>query len=149
MCFFVHEDHPTVKIATKNIVCYKRLDVTDCHSSVIKINLKTLSSVRFKTPYREEPIHLDKKPLMTTSLDKSRLRFNEIKQGLHSYSNKRVALQSSRTWEVVVQCIIPKGASYYYNSWRKEYVSNQLQYTKKITSRKNSPFTIAPNLQIK
>ena len=43
--------------------------------------------------------------------------------GLHSYSTKTKALQS---WGECVRCIIPEGAKYYYNSIKKEYVSNYL-----------------------
>lgn len=136
MCFFVHEDHPTVKIATKNIVCYKSMYLKKkglgYHYLGKHLTRYNFKNYGFRTPYQDVEIDFEK-PLVKSKLKvvmRAGSNTKIIELGLHSYSN----LPSARDeyGNIVIKCIIPKGSKYYFNPEDCEYVSNQLLYTKKF-----------------
>lgn len=104
MCFVIDVKHPEKKIAKKDIICYKRLDI------------------KFRSPYRVKLYKLNK--LYKSELIKDSLYC--IYVGIHSYSCKKEAKHQKWSDEIIVKGIIPKGSEYYYNPNRHEYVSNQI-----------------------
>lgn len=116
MCFYTHPKHPDVKIAGKDIVCYKE-------------GLKKGSTANLFCSYYRGHIYLlgrtnvlsEEWPTISPSLLFKR---GIIMEGFHSYSNKK---RLSRARDMVrVRCIIPEGAKYFYNPDDKVYVSNQI-----------------------
>lgn len=117
MCFFIDPEHKRVKIAKKDMVCYKRLHI---HSFI----------GGFRSPYADfiyEKGETYFEDSMSISNDDF---FDRIEVGLHSYSKKSTA---DGHWQscVTVRCVIPKGSRYYYNERTKEYVSDTLRIGKK------------------
>lgn len=131
MCFKIHKNHQEVKIATRNIPCYKRLELIGNNWCVKKITRGNLPTLKFQTPYFYQRVFLQHKPLKKSPID---VGLNEIEKGLHSYSHPSGVTNNWRRSfnEVIVKCIIPKGSKYYYNPDAREYVSNKLQYTTKF-----------------
>lgn len=112
MCFYISPTHPNKKIAKRDIICYKVLD-ENWHSL-----------------YRNFLYEINKLYIHPYALREEVGRRGDkvIKQGYHSYSNKKAAdFDYAKWYRIVVKCIIPEGAEYYYNSVYKEYVSNQIK----------------------
>lgn len=109
MCFIIDTKYPEEKIAKKDIVCYKRLEVL-------------YPNGRFSSPHQGKRYKLN--ILYRSELKPS--SYNTIKIGLHSYSCKKRAEHYRAFGEVVTKGIIPKGSRYYYNPIMHEYVSNQI-----------------------
>lgn len=111
MCFILDKKHPDKKIAKRNITCYKVLGIS------------------MKSPYQgyqyklNEPVKSDIGDLVNYNPDKC------IHEGLHSHC----LLDEITTLYDIYKAIIPKGSEYYYNSYYKEYVSNQLIIKEKIS----------------
>jgi hypothetical protein len=117
MCFIIDDEHPKIKIAKKDIICYKRFNATD---SVKEIFISTYQNCRYYIgEIKESEIIFS--------------GFHIIDIGLHSYSTLETAKE--KKWnksEFLAKCIIPKDSKYYYNSYDHEYVSNQLKVIEKI-----------------
>lgn len=113
MCFIIDAKHPNVKIARRDIPCYKRLYVT---------GNKTHS------PYRDKLYHKNLSSGENAELFEKDFSIigHEIHKGLHSYSNKKIT-----SYDELFIAYIPKGTKYYYNSIDKEYVSLRLVVTTK------------------
>lgn len=119
MCFFIHDDHPTVKIARRDIVCYKILG---------KRGKYLISPWRLTKYYigavKRSKIEIPDKP------------FKSIHVGLHSYSTVARANceigKVSCLGKAIYRAIIPEGAEYFYNSGHNEYCSSKLQIITKI-----------------
>lgn len=111
MCFFIHPKHQDLKIATKDIVCWKRLEVT---------------GKNIESPYQGTNYYID-----STKASPIEVFGNSIHVGLHSYSIREQARikkrKTGRYNERIFKAIIPKGSKYYYNPGRNEYVSNKLK----------------------
>ena len=117
MCFTIDENHRRRKTAKEDITCYKVLiDREYQHSN-------------YYSPYYGYKYVLGK-------LVKSRLqrpdRHNDINKGLHSHSTLKNANVCRDYFDVIVTCTIPKGAKYYYNHIKEEYVSNRLIAVERI-----------------
>ena len=105
-------------IAEKDIICWK---------VVIIENEEILSSYKnFKYTFNE----LFEEELMKKSN-------GDISKGFHSFKTKKDAKWESTLWgddsnEVVVKCIIPKGAKYYEGLFGKDkaYASNSIKLIK-------------------
>ena len=106
MCFIIDKNHKRRKTAKEDITCYKVMN--RCFT---KVNV-------FKSTVRGYEYKLNK--LVRSKLQ--RPIFGEINKGLHSYST----IQHAFGRRVVIQCIIPKGAKYYYSERHREYVSNKI-----------------------
>ena len=53
MCFGIHKDHLEVKIATKNIKCYKRLKLFAYYNrGKVTITRSNIKKTKFYTPYQ-------------------------------------------------------------------------------------------------
>lgn len=107
MCFLINEKQSRLKIADKDIVCYKRFKYGECLKSA------TLGvPYVFGRKYEQEPL---------------KRRGMYVDEGYHSYSTASKALKSIYSQlHTVVRCVIPKGSEYYYNYWYSEYVSNRI-----------------------
>ena len=115
MCFYIHQQHQEPLVATEDIVCYKAFVEKDY--PVVKDKTKLYSIVQLY------PYDTDKRYALPEPLE---IEDNTISKGFHSYLDKK-----SRFWleEIYIECYIPKGANYYYNPIRKEYVSDELFVT--------------------
>lgn len=105
MCFQLRPENykgQNVKIAKKDIVCYKKVTIS-CDKEG---NLKLKSDIQ-GTPYTLGRIKSSKFDIQST----------EIYRGLHSYRRK---INNSN-----VKCIIPKEAAYYINN--SEYCSDKIK----------------------
>lgn len=112
MCFYIHNKHKKVKIAEKNITCYKRLEN---HSP------KYFRSPIQKYKYEKGSLYYE---------DSLGLRrgFPVIEVGIHSYSTLEEARDNWTDYGYkIVKCTIPKGSKYYYNPDYSEYVSDHLK----------------------
>lgn len=112
MCFYIHPEHPEMKTAKRDIVCYKN-------------GYRTPSGVfrpLYRCFYRYVLGELNKIEDWYVQVEAGACVFGRILQGFHSYSNKK---QLSRRY-AQVKCIIPKGAHYFYNPSDQEYVSDQI-----------------------
>ena len=126
MCFYIHEDHQKVKIARKDITCYKVL--------------RNINS-RYYAPYQcvEYRYNKLKKSKIITRPRPGTFGSGTIDLGLHSLTDlKSVKRFINRTLLVysgdpVFEAVIPKGSEYYYNPYKGEYVSNQLMIVKRIS----------------
>lgn len=111
MCFIIDPKYPEKKIAKRDITCYKNLN-SDMTSP--------FQGMQYKLGV------LYKQPIGAIIYD------DVIREGFHSYSNKRKAIRMpDRDWSLY-KCIIPKGSEYYYDSGYREYVSNQIIIKEKI-----------------
>lgn len=81
-------------IARRDITCYKWLerDNKELHSPI----------------YRKTPIKIGQK-MKVSKLDISN---HSVYEGIHAFYNKRRALHNNSFDDVIVECIIPKGAQY-------------------------------------
>lgn len=123
MCFLKHPKHPALKTATKDIKCYKVL---------VKRNSKVYSPYK-GMEYVFDRTHIRRKNQLGISFftKTDMTNFIRINEGLHSYSAKKKAKSISDpkyNW-LIYESIIPKGSLYWYNPYRKEYVSNKLIVT--------------------
>ena len=118
MCFHVHPDHPTAKIAEKDITCYK-----------------VVETVRGNNQYKVKYISLYQGFIYErgkTYFSEISRYYNKIEEGVHSYTNLKTASEYKRYGVVLIECTIPKGSTYYYDPENEEYVSNQIKIIKTI-----------------
>lgn len=119
MCFTIDIKHPKKKIARKDKICYKL---------VTKINSKTFKPLFYNNKGFRYIINKLYQTFFTYCL-------SSIKSRFHSYSTLERATYHKEhdiTTGIIVECKIPKGAEYYYNSRDKEYVSNQIKVIREI-----------------
>lgn len=110
MCFHIHNRHKEVKIADRDIYCWK----TYWKSYA--------SSHGFKS------LHQNFMYVFNERYDGEMKQYNYgIDEGFHSYTSYRRATRNFN-WEEksVVLCYIPRGAEYFYNPEYREYVSNAI-----------------------
>lgn len=121
MCFYVHNKHPHVLVAKRDIVCYKKGEIQ---------NLLTMGQV-FVPPYYRFRYEFGKQyKTKTTWQTHPGWTLTVVHEGFHSYSNKKEALKErGSVYVVVVKCIIPKGSEYFYNPYYKQYVSDSIIVT--------------------
>ena len=124
MCFYIEEKNSKVKIANKDIVCYKIVD--------------KLSKLYVNSRYTDYKYKLDElnKEINLVIIDEFKVNnviVNEskISSGYHSYISKERAIRFLKNIkaydeEVIVKCIIPRNSYYYINKRHKEYVSSNI-----------------------
>jgi hypothetical protein len=122
MCFIILPNHLHVKIAKRDIPCYKVLTITSWNKSL-------------ESPYYDEIYFAngDTHPVIK-EVEEFGFNWNHIKieEGLHSYSTyNKAKLAGRQFYKTIHKAIIPKGTEYYYNSIEKEYVSLKLKVWKK------------------
>ena len=98
MCFIVSPCNTKVKIAEKDIICWKIMFPNpDGHY---------ISAVRCKTYTKHERYNIKFR-----IKNMNREPFSEINIGFHSFKKK----QYHSKWAALVKCIIPKGTRYFEN----------------------------------
>ncbi len=141
MCFIISHKHPIVKIADKDIKCYKLVlasKYADKHwfiaqDAVIPTyysefrEFRYVEGMEYDLGTSLEVIayvdHLTNKVVNMTPI---------IEAGFHSYKNIGVfngpsRFDSNDNLLSVVEFSIPKGSEYYYNEEFEEYVSNRIK----------------------
>lgn len=115
MCFQIDPRYKEVLIAKRPIIVYKRfrgeinVESNKCYMSPYQMFIYEKGETYF-----EDAAFVDK------------CSFFGISIGLHSYSALDMAKYQRANSEIIVPCVIPKGSKYYYNSIRKEYISDTL-----------------------
>ena len=126
MCFYIQKGNVRPKIAKKDITCYKVFDNGahgNQHGTFIR-SLYQFFSYKIGIKYELDGYINPIKDLYTNN--------SIIEVGLHSYTCLKHAEEKSirLSWFngrcCVYKCIIPKGSTYYINTERKEYVSDQI-----------------------
>jgi len=125
MCFVVERKNSSKKIAKRNIGCYKIVkgDYTNSVSSLY-YNFKYSFNFTYNTSFG-----FDLDSYLGCDTKKQEIKYKYINEGFHSYTMKACAdyLKPAHTsWKKFVKCIIPKGATYFYNSINGEYVSDKI-----------------------
>lgn len=129
MCFHIHQDHPDKKVADSNILCYKvllkrraRWPWERRHPDIDPAWSYYLSPFQAAEPWKFGVIvkdHVNDIP-----------NYGTIYGGLHSFSDIKIAAEYTSGHDLkrrrIMEAVIPKGSSYYYNPERNEYVSDQL-----------------------
>lgn len=121
MCFTVHSKYPSELTAKKDIKVWK--------VGTIDKRVKTFHpAYYFSYTYKKGQLQKEVPTLVINSN-------NEIWKGYHSYETWWGAFESAigvwvsqGIWMKIKRFTIPKGSKYYYNPFRKEYVSNQIIY---------------------
>ena len=114
MCFRIDSNYPKKLIATEDIVCYKIL----------------VPRGSWESPVQEATYKIGK--LKRSYIGWTTRSMGVINHGLHSYSTLEVAKYYKNYGKVVFESIIPKGAKYFYNEQKAEYVSNKLIVKKQL-----------------
>ncbi len=127
MCFYVSNNlkHRRVKVAKKDIICYKVLINEKKH----KFLYAPLRSFTYQIR-RNCFFSFTKKQKLKVILFGSRYQIHE---GFHSFSNKKklrgkIGFGSRKAF----LCVIPKGSEYFYNPEKMEYVSEYIRVVKQI-----------------
>ena len=124
MCFMIDKKHKNAILAKKDVVCYKRFASKKAHPEIyagLTDNILISPIKEYRYEMGETYVEDTMKPFGKT-----------IFAGLHSYKSEVMALRHANSYgdEIVVACIIPKGAKYFYNSYDEEYVSDELKIGK-------------------
>ena len=115
MCFIVERKNREAKEATKDITCFKLV-------------ISSLQKEDYFSLFQGFEYTLNKRYNLSSNLRIS--IYGTIDDGFHSYSKK---LKGDRSpGSILVKCIIPKGATYYYSSKNNEYVSDSIIIKKRI-----------------
>jgi len=138
MCFQIREGYEKELLATEDIICYKRLSYAkdEYHFNInyferdMNKDYDDYNPFDFISPFRLEKYSLGEIKSIQGNLIGNSL--GEIHVGLHSYSSAIHANFFKSSYEMIYECIIPKGSKYYYNPNHNEYVSNQLIVMKNL-----------------
>ena len=114
MCFYIQKGNTKRLTAEKSIICYKT--VTPMYDG------EDMNEYCSKYQWFDYKLNKLYKGDLKISLPR-----NQIEMGFHSYTNSKIAKNHCGSNEVVVECVIPKGAKYYVNTYHEEYVSNQIK----------------------
>lgn len=142
MCLTVNETFKTrteakkarPKVATRNITVFKRMDLVEDLSAKTRL----VDSHYLSSPYR----HSRYSPNTLSNVKgfgrevcnyKYGRHSLSIERGLHAYSTAPEAIRLSDIGEVVIKCIIPKGAEYF-TGMDSDMVSNMLYVTDIVVS---------------
>lgn len=125
MCFRIDENDPDKRIAKRDIVCWKVVDINKIMSSVLFKSMYKDYVYKFDTEYYDESsLEIEKEPWDDTKL---------INKGFHSYKSQPTEYAYNnctnhilKNSQVLVECYIPKGSEYYINLKEGEYVSDSI-----------------------
>lgn len=109
MCFYIHPKHAREQTAKKDITVYKE---------IFRNNLSYWRCFE----YSPNTLYQLRKPLKHDTHVA-----HEIHEGFHSYDNLQYAYSIRDPYAKIVKFVIPKGAKYYHNSDRHEYVSTSIR----------------------
>lgn len=119
MCLYVknyNSNGSHIKTSTENIKVYKRFYAETQDEDLL------LSS-----PHQDYEYHLGYNYKLSTELDNGSI----IYEGFHAYTSKHHATSIAGSREIIITCIIPKGAKYIIG-YDAEIVSDQLITPKSI-----------------
>lgn len=135
MCFYIRntKKEATLYEALQDITCYKILDSnlrSPYYNSKYEIGkLKT-------SPLRKPRTIIDGNyqfKITPHSQNNPYYYIDTIEKGLHSYQKRTAGVRFLVcSWLGVFKCIIPKGALFYRDDVKKEYVSDKLIVIKKV-----------------
>ena len=116
MCLYTKQLYP--KEAIKDIVVYKRLE---------RYNKNKLISPYIRKIYQLNTEYYSKLVYENFNSDYARVNGlpGMIEEGLHSYTNKKIAFLKKCKHEVICKGVVPKGSKYYKGKW-SEIASNKL-----------------------
>jgi hypothetical protein len=118
MCFIKHPKHLNVKVAKKDITCYKIL---------IKISGSNQYSDRLRSMYRGFKYTTGKLYQDLNVFKNIKEHHVLIENGYHSYVSSHPYLKEELYGrDKIYKCTIPKGSLYFYSPSKQEYVSNQI-----------------------
>ena len=123
MCFIINDDFKEPLIAEEDIVCYKT-----CHESLL-IQDAYISILRGFIYEKGKRYDLDK-PLKIKLSDL--FDSHIIENGFHSFCTYDYAKDETYYFSLIMECIIPKGSTYYHNPDFVEYVSDSIIVRKEI-----------------
>lgn len=110
-----------VKIANKDIICYKRYKYD-------------LASNTLKSPFQRTIHKFGKQPEVQLGYCKN--QYGHIEEGYHSFKYKFwiKLFGILHSYGNLYKCVIPKGSKYYEGTWGdfKSYASNNLIIVKKV-----------------
>ena len=123
MCFNIHREYREERIASKDIVCYKRLQDT------FEFTRSGSRKKILDSPYMHHSYVMNQ----LYSIPSLKKIYGDINEGFHMYTTKEKADKHWVFYSVnTYRCVIPQGASYYINPESQECVSNQLIIKRKI-----------------
>lgn len=126
MCLKIKKNQKAL-IAEEDIICYKLLYERGIDN--------------FRTVVYMENIKLGKSYESLILVENGRSnKVSFVSFGLHSYMSLEQAVKTIFSYDVIVECIIPKGSEYYIGKTDREndsYASNKIKYTDKIVHRFN------------
>lgn len=137
MCW-ISDQIPSPKIASEDITCYKVF----CNRDVVWEKIKFLGISLWKKHKIKGLYSLYKDYLYTPYSSNAEVTLSQtynsetdywyIEKGYHSYSTlDKAELEKFKYLEIIVKCIIPKGAEYYINEY-EDIVSSNIIITDKI-----------------
>lgn len=125
MCFMILEKkQPVVKVAKRNIYCYKILqsDATAFYRNlIVRVNKRKIKTE--KQSYQIGFIYTEEAKLQL-KWNKNRDRWDGNK-GFHSYVSEKIANSAAGWNSHLFKFMIPKGTKYYKNN--KHYFSQSIQ----------------------
>jgi len=132
MCFIIDREYPEEMVADKDIPCFKILERCSGGSLRAPIFVSFVYFSRFSFRSKRK---------VRSRLDLSDVeRYGRIDVGLHSHSTKPKTEQYHDIFGAHVHdAYIPKGARYWYNPHRGEYVSDKL-----VVSRRRVKHHVCP-----
>ncbi len=129
MCFYIHTAQPNPKVATRSIRVWKRF------------------GPNLKSPYRLFQYEHGKEykaELVKTFCS------NQVHNGLHAYTSLDTVNRHKLRMEIVLECTVPKGATYYWNPSMQQIVSDRLVIKQVKTTRElktNRSFPLAKGVR--
>jgi len=136
MCFTISQSYPNEMIASNRIPCYKVLYRRYYGTIVAPVYSATVYFGRFFPLWRKK----------IQSAIEFGLSTNKIEAGLHSFSTYPMAHSAAASFAGLwggqyetYRAYIPKGARYWYNPHRGEYVSDKL-----VVSRRRVKHNVRP-----
>lgn len=94
-------NHPVPRKAEKDIICYKWLERGD--------------DKMLQTPFKMVLVKIGQRMKAKLGIGYSYIVVPSeitVNEGIHGFTSKREAFKNFRTEDVIVECIIPKGAEY-------------------------------------
>ena len=123
MCFSIHPDHKSVKIAGKDITCWKYFTSVD-----------KFGGTSF---WQQHRYYFGTQENIADPFWPKFINSTSISEGFHSWSSYKPTLDYCYC-DRIIKCKIPKGSEYFYNPTNKEYISNQIIIVKKVSKLENS-----------
>lgn len=127
MCFYIHPKHPKVKIAKRDITCYKVVfPPSFCIYRSSVTGFRYILGKQYTVGPQEKEF-VRERDYWSNEIEPFKIGGGAF----HSFSNKKKIKCFPRVWSRI-KCIIPKGSRYYYNPDYKEYCSNAIMLVEEL-----------------